>query len=286
MILIADSGSTKCDWALVDGETVEEFSTTGFNPMFHSSIHIQNEIRNNKSLMSKAGEVSELYYYGAGCQNESMNDIVREGLHPIFTNAKIIVDHDLTGAVYAGCGNEAGIACILGTGSNSVYFDGKKIHEDFPGLGYILGDEGSGAYFGKQLLANFLYKKLPANLMELLREEHNLSKEVIFRNVYMRPNANVYLASFMRTIKVVKDDPWVKSFLYKGLSTFIDLHVWKYPDYKDVPTHFIGSIAFFYQDLLKKACESHRINIGKIIKKPIDSLVEFHLSGEYQKASH
>lgn len=285
MILVADSGSTKCDWIFTDGDqNTFTFHTMGFNPFFHSSELIESEIRNNTQLSAVALKVEHVFFYGAGASHPSRNEIVAIALRKIFNKASVMVDHDLLGAVRATCGDEAGISCILGTGSNSCYFDGTDIHEVVPALGYVLGDEASGTFYGKELLRMFLYHELPDKIHQGLIEQFNLTKEGIFEAVYNKPNPNVYLASFMRFLSDHRDDKWVRDFIYNGFSKFINIHIWKYPNHKDVPVHFVGSVAFHFSDLLKEACKIHRLNVGVITREPVINLVEYHLKKIYISA--
>lgn len=280
MLVVADSGSTKCDWIFASPSGDVEMSTMGFNPMFHSAQVIETTLQQNEPFVKMAQKASQVYFYGAGCSSKSRNAIVEEGLKSLFPAANIVVKHDLDGAVYAACQGEPGIACILGTGSNSAFFDGKSINEHVPALGYILGDEGSGSYFGKQLLAKHFYHQLPRHLEELFKDTYpKLTKDTVFTNTYMRPNANVYLASFMKFLSDNRKDPYVQKMVYRGLSEFIDIHIWQYRDYKSYPVHFVGSIAYFFENTLKKVAETHRINLGRIIRKPVSDLVAFHNDG-------
>lgn len=278
MLLVADSGSTKCDWVFTDGsENRSTYHTMGFNPFFHPTDLIESEIRKNTELSALAPKVLHVYFYGAGASHPSRNAIVEEALKRVFTNAEITVDHDLTGAVYATCGDEAGISCIMGTGSNSCYFDGQDIFEEVPALGYVLGDEAGGTFYGKELLRMFLYHELPEKIHHGLIDRYQLTKESIFEAVYNKPNPNVYLASFMRFLSDNRDSKWVRDFIYNGFSKFINIHIWKYENHKDVPVHFVGSVAFHFQDLLREACKIHRLNIGVITSEPVVNLVDYHL---------
>lgn len=277
MRLIADSGSSLCDWILTfEGHQVMECTTMGFNPFFHNEVLIQYSLERTAELMRYADRINEVFYYGAGCSSEKRKRILRRALRFVFKKADIIVEHDLEGAVYSTLEETPSIVTILGTGSNACYFDGKKILEKTFALGHVLGDEGSGAYFGKELMTQYLYGELPKHIHDLLTDRHGLSKEVIFQNVYRMPNANVYLASFMKTLSSIKEDEFVREFIYKGLSLFLTRHVWKYKQHKYVPTHFIGSIAFHFKDLLEEACYKHRVKLGQVIQKPIYNLAKFH----------
>ncbi|MDA0686818.1 MAG: hypothetical protein O3C22_08320 [Bacteroidetes bacterium] len=278
MILVADSGSTKCDWVFTDGtETRLTYHTMGFNPFFHSTDLIESEIRKNEELAATAPAVEHVFFYGAGASHESRNEIVAEALRRVFTNAQVVVDHDLTGAVCATCGDDPGIACILGTGSNSCYFDGKDVYEEVPALGYVLGDEAGGTFYGKELLRMYLYHELPDKVHAALEKEFNLTKEGIFEAVYNKPNPNVYLASFMRFLSDQREEKWVRDFIYNGFSKFINIHIWKYENHKEVPVHFVGSVAFYFSDLLREACKIHRLQIGVITREPVFNLVDYHL---------
>jgi hypothetical protein len=278
MLLVADSGSTKCDWILVkpDGERIDTH-TMGFNPFFHNEEIISSEILKNELLAKNADKIEYISFYGAGASSDSRNSIVERGLKMVFKNTKkIIVDHDLKAAAIATAQDSPGIACIIGTGSNSCYYDGSTVHEVVPALGYILGDEGSGAYFGKLLLSKYLYKKLPIELAKGLEEEYNISKEAIFEAVYNKPNPNVYLASFMKFALKHKDHPFFKEMIYKGLSAFINIHVWCYDNFREVPVHFVGSIAYYFHDVLEEVARNYRFTIGNIIRKPVSPLADYY----------
>ncbi|HRG59357.1 MAG TPA: ATPase [Bacteroidia bacterium] len=278
MILIADSGSTKCDWMLLkENNFTQLFSTMGFNPFFHNESVISNGIKENVELAQNANNVTHIYLYSSGCSSAELKMVVEKGLKQVFTKANIFVDHDLVGAAYATYSGVPGITCILGTGSNSCYFDGKNLSEEVPSLGYILGDEGSGSYFGKKLLIDYLYKKLPIEMNEYLMQDLKLTKKEIFENVYMKPHANVYLASFMKIFGIFKNSEYVKLTVSAGLRHFLENHVCCFGDHKKVPVHFIGSIAYHFEDLLKLEAKKLDIEVGNIIQKPIDGLVDYHL---------
>ena len=277
MIIVADSGSTKCDW-IISGQSEDTMAKTmGFNPFFHTTELINEKISENEQLSAVSSEVKAVYFYGAGCNSPERNDIVRRALLERFQNAKdIVVDHDLTAAALSTGKGEASIACILGTGSNSGYYDGANVHEVVPALGYVLGDEGSGAYFGKILMREFLYNRLPSHLQSEFGEEYSLTKESIFKAVYRDPNPNVYLASFMRFVSARKTDPYLKDMIYKGLASFATANITCYSNYKDVPVNFVGSIAHYFRDILEEVASNFRFKIGDIQKKPIHELVKYH----------
>jgi N-acetylglucosamine kinase-like BadF-type ATPase len=276
MILIVDSGSTKSDWILLNNSIQTHYSTMGLNPYFHDEDTVYTAIKNQKELFAIREEVEKVFFYGAGCSSESLNLIIQNGLSRVFSKAAITVDHDLCACAYATYEGEPSISCIIGTGSNSCYYDGNEIYEEVPALGYILGDEGSGTYFGKQLLSNFLYKRLPLHIHEAFLKETGITKDEIVDNVYMQPNANVYLASFMRFIIKFQDDEYIKEMIYNGFKHFIQIHVCCYSNYKSVKVHFVGSIAHLFISELDKACSVMDVQLGKVIQKPIDGLVSYH----------
>ncbi len=279
MILITDSGSTKADWVLVNGDNKpENFSTIGFNPFFHDEKFIVDELLRQNIFVHLSDKIDKIFFYGAGCSSPERNEIVKSGLQKTFPNAEILVDHDLLASAYSVYTGEPCIAGILGTGSNSCFFDGKKVREEIPALAYILGDEGSGSYYGKMLLKKFLYKQLPEKIHDTLKNEYKLDKEVIFDNVYCKPNANVYLASFFRVMVKHKDEEFVRKAVELGMADFMENHIYCFPNYKEVKTNFVGSVGFYFEDILREVAAKMGIDIGKVIKQPINGLVDFHLN--------
>jgi len=281
MILVADSGSTKADWLLIDkdGNQINEFHSKGLNPMFHDTSFVLNELNNNFEMNKCADEIEKVYFYGAGSSTTELKEKLKLPFAQYFKNAEINIDHDLNAAVFATAdGIEPCISCILGTGSNSAFYDGTNIVNKVPALGYILGDEGSGSYFGKQLLNSYFYNKMPKNIKQKFDERYpDYHKAIAYENVYMKPNANVYLASFSRFLSDNKDEMWVEELIEKGLLVFIHLHVCIFENYQEIPTHFVGSIAFFFEDILKDICRRRRVNIGKVVKKPVYNLAKYHI---------
>ena len=277
MVLIVESGSTKSDWVLLSPENKQEvYSSMGFNPYFHSSSVIENELRRHTELMTHAEKIQQIYFYGAGCSSTEMNDIVKLGLSNVFTNAHIHIDHDLIACAYATYSGNPSICCIIGTGSNSCYFDGKTVSEVVPALGYILGDEGSGTYFGKKLLSAFLYHQLPKHVEEDFVKEYAIDKNEIVNKVYRNENANVYIASFMPFIAKHKDELFFQKMIEDGLRHFIEVHVCCYPNYKDVEINFVGSIASVFRNALDRAANSLGARIGRVVQKPVEGLVSYH----------
>lgn len=277
MVLIVESGSTKSDWVLLGPENSQkEYTTMGFNPYFHSSTDVEKELKNHVDLMAIATKIKHIYFYGAGCSNLKMNEIIKLGLSKVFLNAAINVDHDLLACAYATYSGNASISCIIGTGSNSCYFDGVSVSEVVPALGYILGDEGSGTYFGKKLLAAFLYHQLPTHVAADFISEYGVDKESIVNSVYREGNANVYIASFMPFIAKHKEEEIFQKMVEDGLKHFMEVHVCCYPNYKDVEVNFVGSLSSIFRGALDRAAISLGITIGRVVQKPIDGLVAYH----------
>lgn len=276
MVLVVESGSTKADWMLVDKGNEATFVTKGFNPYFHKKEDILHELNGNYDLASIKNEVEAVYFYGAGCSIPELNAIIRSGLSSYFRNAHITIDHDLMACAYACYSGVPEIACILGTGSNSCYFNGKDLYEAVPAVGHILGDEGSGCFFGKRILADFLYKRLPAPMLDELNDL-GLNKDVIVENVYRKPDANVYIASFMPILIRHKELKYCQNVIADGIQQFIDIHVKCYENYKETQVNFVGSMACLLSDELRIICNANEIEIGTIIRKPLRNLVEYHL---------
>jgi glucosamine kinase len=280
MIAIAESGSTKCDWVFLNNEGAEQvrFKTIGYNPYFHSSVFVADSLSESKDLIDIANDVSHVFFYGAGCSSEELQAQIASGLEQVFANAQIIVDHDLMAAAYSLYDGEPLISCIIGTGSNSCFYDGEKIHETLPALGFILGDEASGCHIGKQFITDYLYKKLPNDIHEDFESRYNLSWSDVRKEVYNAVHANVYLASYMPFIYEWRESGYVRHLVAESIRSFISIHIASYPNHRDVPIAFVGSVAFLFQDIVKQELEIHGCRIGRIIRGPIDSLVGYHKS--------
>lgn len=280
MLLIADSGSTKTDWWLVKDKEIIKDKTVGFNPYFQTTEQIIEELSSNlvphlKSHIEK--EKLSIYFYGAGCSSEAKCSIVRNALLQVWPDAIIEIEHDLLAAARALCGRKPGIAAILGTGSNSCYYDGNRIVANVFSLGYLLGDEGSGAYLGKKMITTFLYNEFPEDLQTALAGLITDSKEEILDSIYKKPLPSRYLASFSRYIPGVLSHPAMHKLVYQGLDDFFKHHVSKYPIHKEIPFNCVGSVAFHYKDILKEIVEDRKMIMGKIIESPIEALVNYHL---------
>lgn len=277
MVIIADCGSTKCDWLLTTGGRDQRLeNTVGFSPFFHSSAEIKKIVETELVPKLKPDEVKEVYFYGTGVHDEHRSEIVASALRSVFPKAKVEVEHDLLGAARATCGHHAGIACILGTGSNSCYFDGSQILDNVPSLGWLLGDEGSGTHLGKALLRAMFYRELPADLEFAFDEAYPEGHDAIKDKIYEK-GANSYLAAFTRFLGDHLQHPFIQNLIARSLNDFLDRHVVKYQGYQQVPVHFVGSIAHHFQDILLKCMEEHNLKPGVIVRKPIFPLADYHI---------
>lgn len=285
MILVADSGSTKADWIFKspDGHKIT-FRTRGLNPFFSSEKDIVKILQQAPEIKPFQGMVSEIYFFGAGCSSPDKHEIVSNALSQVFTKAFISVENDLTGSAYATCGDSEGLCCIMGTGSNICFFDGSQVHSGKHGLGYILGDEGSGTYFGKRLLTSYLYGLMPDSLQKDFFKEYRADKESVIKNVYQKPFPNSYLASFARFMSDHYDHGFVQNILNEGFEEFFATNISSYSNYRQYACHFIGSIAFHFQDTLRQVCGKHGVKVGKILKHPIDDLYSFIVARELNNA--
>lgn len=281
MILIADSGSTKTDWRLVDDEgNVSQYSTIGFNPYFQTSDQIADEIKRGLVPYIKepgfASSDFELYFYGSGCSNFNRSKLVEKALKHNFPKAEVEVNHDLLAAARALCGSDEGIAAILGTGSNSCYYNGKEITENVPSLGFIFGDEGSGTHIGKKFAKSYMKNELPKALAEKFYEQYQLNKDDILEKVYMKPMPNKFLASFCTFVSQNMDERCMFDIVSNCFTQFFELHICKYPKHKQVKFNCVGSVGFYFSDPLKKVAEQKGVSVGKIIDTPIADLVKYH----------
>lgn len=279
MILFADSGSTKTSWLLYDkkNDSRKYFETLGINPIIHHHEEIFQKVYSNADLVAVAENVAELKFFGAGCSSPERNKLAQAALKSVFTKANIEIDHDMKAAAYAICGNEPGIACILGTGSNSIFFDGLNLVESYAGIGYILGDEASGAYFGKILLRDFLYHLLPVEIEQYLLNEYKLEKNTIFQLVYKEASPNRYLASFAPVLSKFRNTDYVQVTLQRGFTEFFDFHVSCFENYQDYPIGFVGSIANNFKEELQKVAIDFECTLGKFVQRPIDDIVDYFI---------
>ncbi|WOC39811.1 N-acetylglucosamine kinase [Polaribacter sp. HL-MS24] len=278
MILIADGGSTKADWIALDTNKQEAFRvrTLGLNPAVVSQEELTNRIVNMFQLMNVKSEVTEIHFYGAGCGTPTPIEILKNVLQEIFVNAKIHIAEDVLAAVYASTGNAPAIVCIVGTGSNSCYYDGKTVHMNTVSLGYTVMDEASGNYFGKLLLREYFYEMMPKRIAARFEELNNLDPDFIKLNLYRKPNPNMYLASFAKFMFEFKDDPYIQEIIKRGFNEFFKYRVLPYGKTSDTPIYFIGSIAFYFREILENVAEENGLKITGIIQRPIDNLLDYH----------
>ena len=280
MTLITDGGSTKCDWVLLDnsGELVFKTATLGLNPTVVAKEELLFRITSNETLKNVFSNVGALDFYGAGCGTATPRSILKEVLETLFTKAKVNVFEDMAAAVFAAT-TEPGIVCILGTGSNSCYFDGTEIHAPIPALGYILMDEASGNYFGKRLIRDYYYNRMPSEIVREFEEKFNLEADDIKMNLYKKPNPNAYLASFAQFIFTQKEiNPYFYALIKEGISNFIECRILCYEKAHEVPVHFIGSIAHFSEEIIKECFTLHDLELGNIVQRPIDGLIDYYKS--------
>ena len=275
MIIIADSGSTKTDWCVVNqGTQVKQITTAGTNPFFQTKEEISLVIEHKLLPHLEGLPIAAVYFYGAGCAFPEKNEIVQKAIYRHIP-AKIEVGSDLLAAARSLCGHNPGIACIMGTGSNSCYYDGKEIVENISPLGYILGDEGSGAVLGKLLVGDCLKNQLTPELKEKFFKRFNLTPKEILDNVYKKPFPNRFLASVSPFLIENIEEPCIHRIVLNGFKNFFTRNVMLY-NYKNVKVHFIGSIAYYYKDTLEEAANALQIELGTIIKSPMQGLIEFH----------
>ena len=280
MVLITDSGATKADWIALDskGEQIFMTQTLGLSPEVLSREVIEERLANNFELARNAHKVSRIHFYGAGCGTERMRRFLRGIFQEFFPNAKKIdVKEDTFAAIYSTTRiGHQGIVCILGTGSNCSYYDGHQLIQKVTSLGYILMDDGSGNFFGRKLVRDYYYHKMPQDLAILFDKEYNLDADVIKENLYKKPNLNTYLATFARFIIEHKEHPYCRGVIMKGFQQFVNNHIMQFELATKVPIHFVGSIAYYLQKELKMVIESNDMVLGQIRQRPIEGLVEFH----------
>lgn len=280
MFLLAESGSTKADWILINkGKVVKEFSTPGISPLYYNTMSIGMEMSKVDEISKFKDSVTHVQFYGAWCSGKSRNQIIENGLSAFFKNATILVQHDLLASVYATCGDQKGVSCILGTGSNACYFDGNKIDEGTPSLGYILGDEGGASQIGRELIRLYFYDRVPKWLKLRIYQEFDLDREKMLNEVYLKPkNPNKYLAQFTRVLGDRQEDPFVQNLLKKSFNEFLDFHVLPFENAKTVPVHFVGSVAFIFKNILIECLNEKELQPGKVIRKPIYELALYHIN--------
>lgn len=276
MKLIADSGSTKTQWCLLQGsEVVKEVFTDGINPFYQDEDQITREIRDIVFPQLNNPEIKELHFYGAGCAFPDKKKIVSNAIAASYPNVEIEVNNDLLAACRALFGNDAGIACILGTGSNSCLYDGHDIVENVSPLGFILGDEGSGAAIGKKFIADLLKNQYPEELSDKFFEMYHLSSAEIMEAVYKKPFPNRFLAQFTHFMCENQEQIHIREIVYHSFVEFFARNIKQY-DYRKYTVSCMGSVSFYFEKILREAGIISNIKIGKIIKGPMKGLIEYH----------
>lgn len=276
MILIADSGGSKIDWRIIEKDgSIGQANAPGFNPYYQPIEDLRKSVQ--EILVPKIkDDVDKIYFYGAGVSSTKNQLTIKSAFLEFFPQAQIEIGWDLLAAARALCGHEPGIACILGTGSNSCLYDGKKITANVANLGWILADEGSGSNIGKKFLVDYLREKMPAPLAEAFRQRFPLTREEFLEKIYQQERPNAFLASFTRFIFQHLKDPYCYKLVYDSFTEFYENTVMKYENYKNLKVHFTGSVAFYFSDLLRQVANDKGITVKNILEAPIAGLTLYH----------
>ncbi|WP_333597928.1 BadF/BadG/BcrA/BcrD ATPase family protein [Chryseobacterium flavum] len=279
MVAIVDSGSTKSDWVILDDfkKVFLKTETIGFNPNFINKELIAPEIQKNSNLILVKNSITKVFFYGSGCGVQKNCETIENELKKVFGKAEIIVKEDLMAAAYAAYSGKPAIVCILGTGSNSCFFDGTNLKIELPSLGFLIGDEGSGSAIGKQLIRRYFMKKLPADLHREFESDYQLTIEDALKNMYHAPRPNAYLANFNKFVIERKEHPYFKNMVFEEMKSFFEYQVLPYDEAKDAEINFIGSIAYYYENILRSVASELNLNVGHVVQKPIESLVDYHI---------
>jgi N-acetylglucosamine kinase-like BadF-type ATPase len=283
MRLIVDSGSTKADWIAIDdnGKVLFTTQTLGLNPEVLDAKEIIERLNERFDILQNKKNATHLFFYGAGCGTERMKLNLSQVFKNYFINAIISVEEDTYAAVYATTpkGQKA-IVSILGTGSNCSYFDGKELHQKVQSLGYIVMDDCSGNVFGKELIRKYYFNKMPKELAEEFEKEYDLDPDAVKSKLYKEPNPNAYLATFAKFLIQHKDTEFCKKIIYKGMKSFVKNYIIQYDNCKEVPVHFVGSIAFYLKDELQEIFNKYDMKLGNVLRRPIDGLIAYHIANK------
>jgi len=284
MILIVDSGSTKCDWIAVNNngkQVLEKIRTLGLNPAILKENKLIKIIKSSPELMEHKNNVTHIFFYGAGCGTEKPRLALLKILEDIFINAEVDVQEDTWAAVRATINqdDEAAVVCIMGTGSNCSYYDGNILHQRVKSLGYTLMDDASGNYYGKELIRDYYFNHMPEAIKVSFAEKYNVDADFIKNNLYKQPNPNAYLASFAEFMFLNKDSEYIKELIKSGLRRFAKNMILQFKnEIEVVPVHFAGSIAFFSEDEIREVAQEFNFKVGNIVRRPIEGLVAYHIS--------
>ena len=277
MKLIIDCGSTKADWVIINGKnTVVSFQTEGFNPNYTDKKYISSIILDNTIYTPYIQEITKVFFYGSGCGKEENCALVKDILASIFTNAEINVTHDMLAACHALLGNRNGISCILGTGSNSCFYDGNEITEKSISLGYVIGDEGSANQIGKKIVHDYFYKIMPDDLSVKFESEYSINISDFIENIYHKNQVSRYLAEFSKFAYANKEHDYIKNLCSKCFDEFIEYFILKFKPTSNTEIGFVGSIAYYFQDILSERLEDKGLNMSKIVKNPIEGLIDYY----------
>ncbi|MDP2162068.1 MAG: N-acetylglucosamine kinase [Flavobacterium sp.] len=280
MKLLVDSGSTKADWIAIDDQGKVLFTTQslGLNPEVLSKEEIIERLNDKFDISHNKKKATSLFFYGAGCGTDRMKNFLTEVFKGYFSNANVVVHEDTYAAVYATTPkNQKAIVCILGTGSNCSYFDGKVLHQKVQSLGYICMDDCSGNRFGRHLLRGYSFNKMPDDLRLEFEEEYNTDPDYIKNNLYKEPNPNAYLATFAKFLIKHKESDFCKKYIYQEMEDFVENYIKQFDSYQTVPVHFVGSIAFYLKEELAEVLTKHGIQLGNVLRRPIDGLIAYHI---------
>ncbi|SFE02308.1 BadF/BadG/BcrA/BcrD ATPase family protein [Spirosoma endophyticum] len=278
MLLIADSGSTKTDWRLVssDGQP-RAIQTDGFNPYYQTIDQIVVTLRRQLTPYLNDADISNVFFYGTGCTGPTVNYIVADALRAVLPSLQTVtVNSDMLGAARGSAGQEPGIICILGTGSNACCYDGTQIIRGIQSLGFWLGDEGSGGYLGKTLLRDFFQERLPADLKAAFQNRYALDRATLLENAYQKPYPNRYFASFTTFLADHLTHPYIATLVSDAFTLFLTTYVKRFPEADKWPVNFVGSIAYYFAEPLRLAVQKSGLQLGNILKAPVERLVEFH----------
>jgi N-acetylglucosamine kinase-like BadF-type ATPase len=283
MRLLVDSGSTKADWIAIDedGKILFTTQTLGLNPEILDGDEIIERLDDRFDILQNKEKATHLFFYGAGCGTDNMKISLSRMFQEYFPNAIIAVHEDTYAAVYATTpkGEEA-IVSILGTGSNCSYFDGKVLHQKVQSLGYIVMDDCSGNVFGKELIRKYYFNKMPKELASEFEKEYNLDPDFIKNKLYKEPNPNAYLATFAKFLIKHKETEFCQKIILKGMKSFVKNYIKQYDNCKEVPIHFVGSIAFYLKEELQQTFDKYGLQLGNVLRRPIDGLIAYHIANK------
>ncbi|WP_447637174.1 N-acetylglucosamine kinase [Flavobacterium microcysteis] len=280
MKLLVDSGSTKADWIALDDNGNKLFTTQslGLNPEVLDKQGVIQRLEDRFDIYHNRKEVTHLFFYGAGCGTDRMKNSLSETFREFFPHAEVSVKEDTYAAAYAtNPTNEKAIISILGTGSNCSYFDGVELHQKIQSLGYIAMDDCSGNRFGRDLIRAYYFNKMPKHLASLFEKEYDLDPDTIKNHLYKQANPNAYLATFAKFLIQHKDDEFIQKLVFEAMQVFVDNYITQFEDCREVPVHFVGSIAFYLKDELKQVLDKNGLKLGNVLRRPIDGLIEYHM---------